>query len=162
MIEKLFLSGADVFRLNFSHGEHAEKAALVNMIREIEEKYSHPIAVLGDLQGPKLRVGKFQDDRVLLEDGQVFTFDNRDEPGTQVRVRLPHPEILSTLREGDTLLLDDGKLRMKVTKTTVPDDGVDLGEITCVVEIGGVLSNRKGVNTPSIGTDYTLVTTCSQ
>lgn len=150
MIEKLFLSGADVFRLNFSHGEHSEKAALVKMIRIIEEKYCHPIAILADLQGPKLRVSTFENDRVTLADGQNFVFDMKDEPGCEYRVRLPHPEILTTLRPGDVLLLDDGKLRMKVTSTTVPEVGVELGEITCVVEIGGTLSNKKGVNTPSI------------
>ena len=79
MIEKLFLSGADIFRLNFSHGEHAEKEKLVNMIRQIEKKYNHPIAILGDLQGPKLRVGTFEEDFVTLIEGQSFTFDLQDE-----------------------------------------------------------------------------------
>jgi len=149
MIEKLFLSGADIFRLNFSHGEHAEKAKLVDMIRSVEKKYNHPIAILGDLQGPKLRVGMFEDDKVTLVQGQKFTFDMKEELGSAYRVRLPHPEILNTLRPGDTLLLDDGKLRMKVLETSMAAKGTE-GQVTCEVMVGGTLSNKKGVNTPSI------------
>lgn len=149
MIEKLFLSGADIFRLNFSHGEHAEKAKLVEMIRTIEKKYNHPIAILGDLQGPKLRVGMFEDDKVTLVEGQKFTFDLKEELGSAYRVRLPHPEILNTLRTGDILLLDDGKLKMKVLETTMAAKGND-GHVACEVVNGGTLSNKKGVNTPSI------------
>lgn len=148
MIEKLFLAGVDVFRLNFSHGEHSEKAKIVDMIRSVEAKYDHPIGILGDLQGPKLRVGTFENEKVILVDGQTFKFDMKEEPGDSYRVRLPHPEILNTLRIGDTLLLDDGKLKMKVTETTFQPDLT--GEVTCVVINGGALSNRKGVNTPSI------------
>ena len=92
----------------------------------------------------------FEEDFVTLVDGQKFTFDMKEELGSPYRVRLPHPEILNTLRPGDVLLLDDGKLRMKVTETTVPELGVTDGAVTCTVEIGGKLSNKKGVNTPSI------------
>jgi pyruvate kinase len=150
MIEKLFLAGADVFRLNFSHGEHSEKAALVKTIREVETKYNHPIAILADLQGPKLRVGIFDNDKVTIVDGQKFTFDYKDEPGSAARVRLPHPEILNTLKAGDTILLDDGKLRMKVKETTIGTSGLENGQVVCEVINGGNLSNKKGVNTPSI------------
>jgi len=151
MIEKLFLSGADVFRLNFSHGEHSEKAKLVDRIRSVEKKYSHPIAILADLQGPKLRVGTFENDaKVMLETGQKFIFDMKEEASTKERVRLPHPEILLTLKAGDILLLDDGKLRMKVLSTTMNAKDLMAGEVVCSVEVGGALSNRKGVNTPSI------------
>lgn len=150
MIEKLFLSGADVFRLNFSHGEHSEKANLVKIIRSIEEKYDHPISILADLQGPKLRVGMFDNDKVLLVEGQNFVFDYKDDLGDAGRVRLPHPEILNTLKVGDTLLLDDGKLRMIVTETTMATDGLENGHVVCKVINGGYLSNKKGVNTPSI------------
>jgi len=146
IIEKLFLAGADIFRLNFSHGEHSEKAALVDMIRKVEEKYNHPICIMADLQGPKLRVGVFDDDAVTLNMGQSFTFDLKDEPGDAYRVKLPHPEILNTLKKGDTLLLDDGKLRMTVSSADMDTKG----SVTCTVDIGGRLSNRKGVNTPSI------------
>ena len=134
MIEKLFLSGADMFRLNFSHGEHAEKAKLVDMIRNVEKKYKHPIAILADLQGPKLRVGLFENDKVNLVPGQKFSFDLKDDLGDNYRVRMPHPEILNTLEAGDTLLLDDGKLRMTVLETTMKQG--DKGQVTCNVDIG--------------------------
>ncbi|CAM9306638.1 unnamed protein product, partial [Phaeothamnion confervicola] len=143
MIEKLFLAGADVFRLNFSHGAHAEKAELVKLIREVEAKYRHPICVLADLQGPKLRVDVFDKDHVMLVDGQAFRFDMVAEPGDASRVMLPHPEIINTLRKGDVLLLDDGKLKMTVT-------GTGEGFVDCLVNVGGKLSNRKGVNTPTV------------
>ena len=145
-IEKLFLAGADIFRLNFSHGEHSEKAALVDIIRAIETKYNHPICILGDLQGPKLRVGVFEKDSVMLIEGQDFTFDLKDEPGDGYRVKLPHPEILNTLTVGDVLLVDDGKMKMTVQSA----DMETKGSVTCTVNVGGKISNRKGVNTPSI------------
>ncbi|KAJ8603865.1 hypothetical protein CTAYLR_000334 [Chrysophaeum taylorii] len=143
MIEALFLAGVDVFRLNFSHGKHEEKAELVKKIREVEDKYKRPIAVLADLQGPKLRVGVFEKDSAKLTKGQKFRFDLDDEPGDADRVQLPHPEIIGTLRVGDTLLVDDGKLRMTVIAT-----GDEFVETT--VEVAGTISNRKGVNTPSV------------
>jgi len=149
MLEKLFLAGVDVFRLNFSHGEHAEKANLVTLIREIEAKHNHPIAILADLQGPKLRVGVFEKEKIQLVTGQRFKFDLKDESGDSYRVTLPHPEILNTLTVGDVILLDDGKLRMKVVETTMKDEEEDSG-VTCEVLVGGTLSNRKGVNTPTI------------
>eukprot|EP00904_Undaria_pinnatifida_P010330 jgi/Undpi1/6427/HiC_scaffold_20.g08908.m1 len=142
-IEALFLAGVDVFRLNFSHGAHEEKANLVTIIRDIEAKFKHPICVLADLQGPKLRVGVFDKDTVNLVDGQLFRFDMDDEPGDAARVKLPHKEIIDTLKEGDSLLLDDGKLRM-----TVVDSGE--GYVSCRVDVGGKLSNKKGVNTPTV------------
>lgn len=143
MIEKLFLAGADVFRLNFSHGAYDEKQKLVDIIREVEAKYRHPICILADLQGPKLRVGVFDKDKVTIREGQTFRFDMSDEPGDAGRVNLPHPEIINTLRESDVLLLDDGKLKMTVTSTGE-------GWVECFVNVGGSLSNRKGVNTPTV------------
>jgi len=143
VIEKLFLAGADVFRLNFSHGKHEEKKALVELIRKIEEKWDHPIAILADLQGPKLRVGLFEEDKVELVEGQRFRFDLDPELGDSGRVQLPHPEIISALSAGDVLLLDDGKLRMNVERA-----GEDY--VICNVEVGGRLSNKKGVNCPTI------------
>nr|AIT69997.1 pyruvate kinase [Dictyopteris undulata] len=142
-IEALFLAGVDVFRLNFSHGQHDEKAELVLTIRRVEAKYKHPICILADLQGPKLRVGVFQGDKVTLADGQLFRFDMDDTPGDDTRVQLPHREIIDTLGAGDSLLLDDGKLRM-----TVLESGE--GFVSCRVDVGGKLSNKKGVNTPSV------------
>jgi pyruvate kinase len=95
-------------------------------------------------------VGTFENDKVTLVEGQQFTFDLKDEPGSEYRVKLPHTEILNTLRNGDILLLDDGKLKMKVLETTMADADESKRRVTCEVVIGGKLSNKKGVNTPSI------------
>ena len=143
MLEKLFAAGVDVFRLNFSHGSHDEKRELIEKIRQLEKTHGHPIGILADLQGPKLRVGVFDKGKAMLVQGQSFRFDDVDEPGDASRVRLPHPEILQTLNEDDILLVDDGKLRLQVTSKD--NDGVD-----CEVIVGGTISDRKGVNTPSI------------
>lgn len=114
MIEKLFLAGADVFRLNFSHGEHAQKKELLDIIRSVEAKYDHPIAILGDLQGPKLRVGTFANPAgEMLRAGQTFRFDLNEVPGTDQRVLLPHPEIIEASEVGHVLLVDDGKVTCK-------------------------------------------------
>mmetsp|Transcript_24583 Transcript_24583/g.46203 ORF Transcript_24583/g.46203 Transcript_24583/m.46203 type:complete len:581 (-) Transcript_24583:73-1815(-) len=142
MIEKLFLAGADVFRLNFSHGSQEEKLVLLNTIREIEEKYSHPIAILGDLQGPKLRVGQFSSpEGVKLQTGSSFRFDLNEASGDDTRVMLPHPEIIAASEIGHVLLIDDGKMKMTVT-----DKGE--GYLICNVDVGGKIKDRKGVNTP--------------
>lgn len=151
MIEKLFLNGADVFRLNFSHGAREEKAELLQRIREIEEQYSHPIAVLGDLQGPKLRVGEFSNGSEVLETGQTFRLDLDSAMGDQKRVQLPHPEIIEASEIGHRLLVDDGKLRLSVS-------GKGDGYLDCLVEVGGKISNRKGVNTPDSVLDISPLT----
>jgi pyruvate kinase len=142
-IEALFAAGADVFRLNFSHGEHADHRQRYEAIRALEKKLSRPISILMDLQGPKLRVGKFAGGKITLKTGQNFRFDLEDKPGDEARVRLPHAEVLSVLNPGTDLLLDDGKLRLKVEKA---------GEVfaEAVVTQGGVLSDRKGVNVPGV------------
>eukprot|EP00526_Cylindrotheca_closterium_P028621 CAMPEP_0113633844 /NCGR_PEP_ID=MMETSP0017_2-20120614/17618_1 /TAXON_ID=2856 /ORGANISM="Cylindrotheca closterium" /LENGTH=578 /DNA_ID=CAMNT_0000544509 /DNA_START=104 /DNA_END=1840 /DNA_ORIENTATION=- /assembly_acc=CAM_ASM_000147 len=142
MIETLFLAGADVFRLNFSHGSQEQKKELLMTIREIERKYSHPIGILGDLQGPKLRVGEFSSPNgEYLEKGQEFTLDLDSAMGDNTRVQLPHPEIIKASEVGHTLMVDDGKVRLTVTET-----GEDY--LKCQVEVSGKISNRKGVNTP--------------
>jgi len=142
MIEKLFLAGADVFRLNFSHGEHAQKKELLDIIRSVEKKYDHPIAILGDLQGPKLRVGTFGNpDGEYLTKGQMFRFDLSDVPGTAQRVRLPHPEIIEASEIGHVLLIDDGKVKLEVV-------GTGPGYLDCVVVVPGKIKDKKGVNTP--------------
>jgi pyruvate kinase len=143
MIAQLFLAGADVFRLNFSHGKHADHAALITIIRETEKRFKRPIGILADVQGPKLRVGKFQSGRVQLQAGQQFTLDMNPAPGDTRRVCLPHPEIMAAADIGATLLLDDGKLRLRVVRKR---------EDHLLTEImnGGVLSDRKGVNIPDV------------
>ena len=137
MIEKLFLAGADIFRLNFSHGEHAQKKELLDIIRQVEAKYDHPIAILGDLQGPKLRVGTFDNPNgELLLAGQTFRFDLDPTPGDNQRVMLPHPEIIEASEIGHSLLIDDGKMRMTVT-------GKGPGYLDCMVNVAGRIKDKK-------------------
>lgn len=143
MIQKLFQAGADVFRLNFSHGDHADHAERMAVIREAEQRFRRPIGVLADVQGPKLRVGKFSGGGVFLKPGQPFRLDLNPTTGDSERVNLPHPEIIQAAHPGATLLLDDGKLRLQVVRT-----GADFLETT--VAIGGRLSDRKGVNVPDM------------
>lgn len=142
-IEELFKAGADVFRLNFSHGSHEDHEERVRMIREVEKKLNRPIAIMMDLQGPKLRVGTFAEGKIYLKPNQKFSFDLNPEPGNSERVCLPHPEIFAALKSETDLLLDDGKIRLKVLSC-----GKEKAE-TLVIN-GGELSNRKGVNVPSV------------
>lgn len=141
MIAKLFQAGADVFRLNMSHLPREKLKERVEMIRAVEAKFKRPIAILADLQGPKLRVGAFEGDSAMLVPGQNFTLDADKTPGSKDRVHLPHPEILSSLEPGHTVLIDDGKLRLRVKS-------VKQGSATTTVEVAGKISNRKGVSLP--------------
>ncbi|MBI5131710.1 MAG: pyruvate kinase [Rhodopseudomonas palustris] len=141
MIRKLFEAGADVFRINMSHTSHDKMRELVKTIRNVESSYGRPIGILVDLQGPKLRVGMFANGPIQLNNGASFVLDSNKEPGDAERVCLPHPEILSALKVGDALLLDDGKVRL-ICEETSPDRAV-----TRVV-IGGKMSDRKGVSLP--------------
>ncbi len=142
-IEGLFLAGADVFRLNFSHGNHAQHRESYDIIRALESKLGRPIAILADLQGPKLRVGKFANKgRIRLENGATFRFDLSPELGSETRAPLLHPEVFAALSMGTELLLDDGKLRVRVER-----HGADFAEVRVLV--GGDLSNHKGVNVPN-------------
>ncbi|MDO3526005.1 pyruvate kinase [Ralstonia pseudosolanacearum] len=143
-IEALARAGADVFRLNFSHGAHADHQRRLERIRAVEAALGRPLGVLLDLQGPKLRVGTFAEGRVRLDDGAPFRLDlETGRPGDATRVALPHPEIFAAIRPGVALLLDDGKLRLEVVAC-----GPDHAE-TRVVN-GGMLSDRKGVNVPGV------------
>ncbi|KAL3784366.1 hypothetical protein ACHAW5_005389 [Stephanodiscus triporus] len=152
MIETLFLAGADVFRLNFSHGSQEQKKELLMMIREVEEKYSHPIAVLGDLQGPKLRVGEFSNPKgEMLEKGQMFRLDLDEALGDSTRVMLPHPEIIAASEIDHVLLIDDGKVKLTVV-------GKGDKYLECRVDVPGKISNRKGVNTPDSVLDISPLT----
>ena len=143
MIETLARAGADAFRLNMSHGEHADHAASVTAIRALEKKLNRPSTILADLQGPKLRVGTFADGLVVLEHGAAFHLDSDPTPGDATRVHLRHPEIFAALSPGHRLLLDDGKLVLRVTD----NDGAT---ITTRIEVGGPLSNHKGLNVPDV------------
>jgi pyruvate kinase len=141
MIIKLAQAGADVFRLNFSHGKHEEHGARFAAIRAAEKAVGRPLAIVADLQGPKLRLGQFAEGAVALTAGQKFRLDSDTTPGTAERVFLPHPEILASLKPGSTLLLDDGKVRLRV-------DDCSTTHANCTVIAGNKLSDRKGVNVP--------------
>ena len=141
MLGKLFSAGVDVFRINMSHTSHEDLRALVFELREMAKQYARPVAVLVDLQGPKLRVGTFERTSVLLEPGARFTLDDDPKPGDETRVYLPHPEILVALKATDTVLLDDGKVRLHVVES-------DATHAVCEVDIAGPISNRKGVSLP--------------
>jgi pyruvate kinase len=142
-IRALFEAGADVFRLNFSHGSHAEHRERYEAIRQVERDTGRPIGVLADLQGPKLRVGTFAEGPVTLEAGASFRLDLEEAPGDAGRARLPHPEIFAALHPGAELLLDDGKIRLMVDHCSP-----EFAETRVV--IGGRLSERKGVNVPGV------------
>ena len=142
-IATLFKAGADVFRLNFSHGSHDDHRRRYQEIRELEQKLHRPIGILLDLQGPKFRVGNFIDGSVELRAGDCFRLDLDTTPGSKQRVNLPHPEIIKALSSGDDLLLNDGNIRLKVL-----DAGSDF--VNTEVIVGGLLSNHKGVNVPGV------------
>jgi pyruvate kinase len=141
VIARLFEAGADVFRINMSHTPHDKMRELVGAIRTVEQAYSRPIGILVDLQGPKLRIGSFTNNAVELRADATFSLDSDPTPGDQTRVQLPHPEILAALEPGHTLLLDDGKVKLVTVETSS-------GRVLTRVEVGGKLSNRKGVSLP--------------
>jgi pyruvate kinase len=142
-IKALHLAGADVFRLNMSHGSHEEIAERHEIIRQIEAELNSPIAILADLQGPKLRVGTFKNGVEEITENEKFRLDLKDEVGTKDRVQLPHPEIFQALHEGAHLLINDGKIKLIVEKC-----GPEFAD--CLVLNGGEISDRKGVNVPDV------------
>ncbi|ACG79663.1 pyruvate kinase [Phenylobacterium zucineum HLK1] len=140
-VRELALAGADVFRVNFSHGTHADHARTIQNVRKAEQAVGRPIAVLADLQGPKLRLGRFAERSAPLKAGQRFRIDMDKTPGDSERVGVPHPEVFAAIREGAVVLLDDGKVRLRVVK-----HGPDWADT--VVEAGEQLSDHKGLNLP--------------
>ncbi len=151
MIEKLMRTGVDVFRLNFSHGSHEDHAARLKTIREIEARVHRPVAVIADLQGPKLRVGTFKSGAIAIERGMKLTFDLNPEPGDLERIPLPHPEVIEALEVGSDILLDDGKVRVTVREKLA-------NGIVTEVMAGSRLSDRKGFNVPDVVLPVTALT----
>src|SRR6478672_11425636 len=141
VIANLFRAGADVFRINMSHTSHERLRELVALIRAVEFEYGRPIGILVDLQGPKLRIGRFGAGPITLAKGDTFFFDTDEAPGDATRVHLPHAEIFAAIQPGHELLLDDGKVRLTATE-------VGAQRIATRVEVGGKLSDRKGVSLP--------------
>ena len=151
IIASLFRAGADVFRINMSHTSHERMRELVAAIRAVETEYGRPIGILLDLQGPKLRLGRFKSGSVMLENGATFTLDADPTPGDETRAELPHPEIFAAAMPGHALLLDDGKVRLVATET-------DPTRIVTRVEVGGKLSDRKGVSLPDTVIPFSALT----
>jgi pyruvate kinase len=141
MLERVILAGADVFRANFSHGSIKTHEDRINQVRKLAEKHGKVIAILADLQGPKIRIGRFKNKSILLQEGQDFTFDTRlgTDDGTEKSVSLDYKKLVNDVQPGDTLLLDDGRLVMTVKK-------IEAHQIHCQVNVGGELSNNKGIN----------------
>jgi pyruvate kinase len=142
-IRKLMLAGADAFRINMSHGNQKQKARLVEHIRALEKEFHRPTTILFDLQGPKLRVGQFDGGSAMIAKGDRFTLDQSEEPGNASRVHLPHPELFETIKPGNKILIDDGKIRLSVLE-------VSGQQIVTEVRVGGAVSDNKGVNVPDV------------
>ncbi len=140
-IRALFMAGVDVFRLNFSHGSHSDHRKSFATIRELEASLGRPIGILVDLQGPKLRIGKFSRGSVMLEEGDAFKLDLDPSPGDRHRVSLPHPQVFAALRPGAHLLVNDGRIRLEVVSS-----GADFADTRVLTK--GEISDHKGVNLP--------------
>ena len=151
VIARLFEVGADMFRINMSHTPHDKMRELVGAIRAVETEYNRPIGILVDLQGPKLRVGAFGGGAAVLVKDAVFTFDTDSGPGDAMRVQLPHAEIFAGVEPGHTMLLDDGKIRLVAIET-------NKARIVARVEVGGKLSDRKGVSLPDSTLPFSALT----
>ncbi len=141
VIEELVRAGADVFRINMSHASHDVMRDTVAKIRAVERTVRYPIGILVDLQGPKLRIGTFAEGSAMLAKGETFTLDTSDAPGDKTRIHLPHPEIFSSVKTGDRLLLDDGKIELRIS-------AISPEAINTTVVYGGKLSDKKGVSLP--------------
>lgn len=141
VLESLIRAGANVFRLNFSHGDHGDKRALIKKIRTISPKLSQPIAILGDLQGPKIRVGQLKGGSIELVPGQEVTITTRDILGEATVIPTGYPQLPQCVTPGERILLDDGLMELQVLAT-------DAEEVHCTVKFGGTLKDRKGINLP--------------
>ena len=140
-IRALYRAGADAFRLNFSHGDHEGHRANIARIRRIEAGAGRPIAILADMQGPKIRVGEMAGEGADLKAGEAFRLDLDPAPGDATRAPLPHPEVFAVMQPGADLLLNDGRIRLEVTAASET-------AVETVVRVGGLLTDRKGVNVP--------------
>ncbi len=150
-IAELVDAGADAFRINFSHGTYKEHAERIKYIRKLEKEKGRLITIVADLQGPKLRVGDFAQDKVLLKEGQKFVLDMKPDLGDEKRVCLPHKEIFAAVKAGETLLVNDGYIELKVVKC-------GKSSIETTVKVGGYISSHKGVNLPNTKLNISAIT----
>jgi pyruvate kinase len=151
MLRKLVEAGMDVARLNFSHGTHEEHAAAILAIREGEAEWGHPITIIQDLQGPKVRLGNFVGGRAMLLAGEPFVLTAEPVLGTAARASLDHPKLLASLKPGDQIWMDDGAIQLIVER-------VEPGEVHCRVTAGGVVSDHKGVALPGVALPESCLT----
>jgi pyruvate kinase len=151
MLRKLVEAGMDVARLNFSHGTHEEHAAAILAIREGEAEWGHPITIIQDLQGPKVRLGNFVGGRAMLLAGEPFVLTTEPVLGTAARASLDHPKLLASLKPGDQIWMDDGAIQLIVER-------VEPGEVHCRVTAGGVVSDHKGVALPGVALPESCLT----
>ncbi|HET6767735.1 MAG TPA: pyruvate kinase [Chitinophagaceae bacterium] len=138
----LVKAGVNVFRLNFSHGAHEDKKKIIEFVRQINKKEPYNIALLGDLQGPKLRVGEIQNGEIEIVEGDILTFTNEKVIGTKEKIYISYPNFHSDVKIGNTILIDDGKLEVSVLNIEPNND------VKVVVTLGGTLSSKKGINLP--------------
>jgi len=151
MLRKLVEAGMDVARLNFSHGTHEEHAAAILAIREGEAEWGHPITIIQDLQGPKVRLGNFVGGRAMLLAGEPFVLTAEPVLGTAARASLDHPKLLASLKPGDQIWMDDGAIQLVVER-------VEPGAVHCRVTAGGVVSDHKGVALPGVALPESCLT----
>lgn len=151
VLEALVDAGMNVARLNFSHGSHRHHSEVIERLRSVSKKKDRSIAVLQDLAGPKVRVGKFQEDRVFLKSGKTFVLRANNVPGDAKQVSVSHPELLQEVQENDPILVADGTIELRVRK-------VEPDAITCKVIVGGELSSNKGINLPGRSLSITAMT----
>ena len=150
-LSDLLDAGVDGFRVNFSHGTHEEHKQRIKIIRSLEKEKGRLIAILADLQGPKLRVGNFKEDKVLLKEGQKFVLDMNPKLGDETRVCLPHKEIFEAIKPGETLLVNDGYIALRVDKCSKTS-------METTVTVGGYISSHKGVNLPNTKLKISAIT----
>ena len=143
VLRKLMIEGMDVARFNFSHGDHAQHRKNKDRVEKLREELGLPVATLLDTKGPEIRVGDFKEGKVELVEGQTFTLTTEDVVGDQAKVSITYKNLVNDVKPGDTILIDDGLINMKIEKVTDKD-------IVCRVENGGPVSNHKGVNVPRV------------
>jgi pyruvate kinase len=143
VLQQLILAGMNVVRLNFSHGDFSGHAGSIAKVRAAAAAVGRRVAIMADLPGPKMRIGKFAEEPVQLVPGETFTLTAEDIPGTRQRVSVSFPQLPASVRPGDRLFLNDGYIELAVVQVDGPD-------VVCRVQVGGELRSRKGVNLPGI------------
>ena len=141
-LKNLVIAGVNVFRLNFSHGSHEDKKKIIDNIRGINKELNCSVAILGDLQGPKLRVGEIENNRLEVKEGDILTFTNTKCVGTLEKIYVSYPNLAGDVVVGNTIMIDDGKIEVMVHSVEAN------GDVKVKVTLGGIISSKKGINLP--------------